>query len=131
MNPGISIPAQDMKIRITNIDSNRGGMLVVMLFSHNGFPKDHSKAIAVQSRAADSHTLEFDFPVTLNEFAIKVHHDEDSNGKVNKNWTGLLPAEGLGFSNGATVTFGPPSFKKAKLRLSDVTSPLIIPVSYP
>lgn len=50
-------------------------------------------------------------------FAIKVHHDEDSSGTVTKDWTGFIPAEGLGFSSGAQLRFGPPSFDDAVMTL--------------
>ena len=58
----------------------------------------------------------FIFTTDRDHVAVKVHHDEDGDTKVTKNWTGIYPAEGLGFSNKQRVTFtGPPSYKKSKI----------------
>ena len=45
-----------------------------------------------------------------------VLHDENSNSKMDFNFLGM-PLEGYGFSRDAPVTFGPPSFDDAAIRL--------------
>lgn len=104
-----------LDLTITGIDVARAGEIVVMVFQETGFPKDHTKAI---------HTYRFDpleaqhqlsIQVPDGKFALKIHHDEDKSGTMTKNWTGIIPAEGVGFSSGAKVRFGPPSFKAAEM----------------
>jgi len=76
-------------------------------------------------------TLVVNFDDVPEVFAIKVHHDEDGTGQVSKNWTGIIPSEGLGFSNNARVRFGPPNFKQAKLELKLDLEPVKVNIIYP
>lgn len=113
------------------VDRGRPGNLIFFLFEKEGFPKDHSKAIERKQIEIneENHSVEFEnLPV---EFAIKILHDEDGDGEVGKNWTGLIPREGLGFSNNQKVRFGPPSFKSCVVNSADVKSTLQIKVYYP
>lgn len=103
------------KLTIHDIQAGRGGDIVVYVFLQDGFPKDHTKALARFNLAATQATQRLDIQVPDTSFAIKVHHDEDLSGTVTKNWTGIIPAEGLGFSSGAKLGFGPPSFKDAMM----------------
>lgn len=128
------VTAQELTVRISHIEASRQGQMIVMLFGEEGFPKDHSKALSVQTRPVETgvNSMEFQFSLASKEFAIKVLHDEDLNGKVTKNWTGIWPAEGLGFSNGARVSLtGAPSFKHARLMASGDKNAVDIAVIYP
>ena len=49
-------------------------------------------------------------------YALALIHDENGNGKVDTNWIGM-PKEGVGASNNATGTLGPPSWRDAKFEL--------------
>ena len=50
-------------------------------------------------------------------YAIKVFHDENSNGKLDSNLLGI-PTEDYGFSNDASGWFGPPRWEKAMFLLN-------------
>ncbi|WP_082087163.1 DUF2141 domain-containing protein [Teredinibacter purpureus] len=120
----------DVSLKVDNIDSSRHGNVVVFVFGEEGFPKEHAKAVTRYVFAAETstHTLTISVP-KAREFAIKVHHDEDDSGTVTKNWTGIIPAEGLGFSSGAKIRLGPPSFKSAKMT-SPASGKISIPLRY-
>jgi len=47
------------------------------------------------------------------EYAVRVFHDENKNGKIDSNFLGI-PTEDYGYSNDASGWFGPPSWDKAK-----------------
>ena len=51
-------------------------------------------------------------------YGVSVIHDENMNGKLDKNFIGI-PTEGFGFSNNKMGTFGPPSFKDCEVELTD------------
>ena len=55
--------------------------------------------------------LEFE-SLNFGNYAIKVFHDENSNGELDSNFLGI-PSEDYGFSNNASAWFGPPSWEKA------------------
>ena len=114
--PGTNLQAEEINIQLTGIEPARGGTLYVMLFGKDGYPKKHAKALEIQSMPANKSKMEFFFETDRDHIAIKVHHDEDMNGKVTKNWTGIYPVEGLGFSNKQRVKMtGPPSYRKSKI----------------
>jgi len=50
--------------------------------------------------------------------AIKLFHDVNNNGELDKNLIGM-PTEPFGFSNGAVVRFGPPSFEASTFTLGE------------
>ena len=122
----------EFTVEVTDIDHTRGGDVIVYIFEKEGFPKKHDKAILTQTKAADSNSLTFNFVIEPEEIAVKVLHDEDRNGKVTKNWTGVYPKEGLGFTNKQKVTFtGPPKYKKSKVTKKEFEKGLTISVIYP
>jgi len=51
------------------------------------------------------------------DYGIAVFHDENSNGKMDKNVLGM-PLEPYGFSNNARVALGPPKWEKAKFAVN-------------
>ena len=55
--------------------------------------------------------------LSYGEYAIKVYHDENSNGKIDKNFLGI-PTESYGFSNNASGTFGPADYDDAKFKFN-------------
>jgi uncharacterized protein (DUF2141 family) len=51
-------------------------------------------------------------------YAIKVFHDENSDGELDTNIFGI-PSEDYGFSNNASGWFGPPSWEKSKFLFNE------------
>jgi len=126
-----SLVADEINIHVTGIETHRGGVLTVMVFGQNGFPKKHAMALRTKTVPADKAEMDFSFTINRDHVAVKIHHDEDGNNKVTKNWTGIYPAEGLGFSNKQRVTFtGPPSYRKSKLVGADLIKPVKIKMRY-
>ncbi|MER2492993.1 DUF2141 domain-containing protein [Catenovulum sediminis] len=127
-----SLSAKTLNIKISDIDINRGGAIVVMIFTGDGFPTQHKQANYIQAKSALQSTLNFQFDVDVKELAIKVLHDENSDNKVNKNWTGIYPREGLGFSNNQTLGItGPPNYQDSKLSANQLENDININLIYP
>ncbi len=61
------------------------------------------------------------------EYAVKVFHDENSNGELDKRLFGI-PAEAYGFSNDARGTIGPPEYEKASFKLDSPRKELFITI---
>ncbi len=119
-----------LTLTITDIDFKRPGEVVVMVFQEDGFPKDHQKAIKKYHITPQETRHQINIEVPEGKFALKIHHDEDKSGTMTKNWTGIIPAEGVGFSSGAKVRFGPPSFKAAQMELPE-SGEVNVPIIYP
>lgn len=125
--------ADIITVKVTGVDTDRGGNLVVLAFAEDGFPIQHQKALLTQTLKADRKEVTVTFVAPPDkELAFKVLHDEDASGKVTKNWTGIWPKEGLGFSNGATMRLtGPPKFSRAKLSREKALTGVSLPIIYP
>lgn len=123
---------KEVTVSIEGIEVERGGNILLLVFSEVGFPKQHEQALQLITVKADTEKKWLSFHTEREELALKVLHDEDENGKVTKNWTGILPAEGLGFSNNQKIGLtGPPGYKKSKVSLSDDSSAFSIQLRYP
>lgn len=127
-----SASATELKVKVNNIEIKRGGAITVMVFGAAGFPKKHAEAIEIKTNNVLSETMTFSFDLDIDELAVKVLHDENEDGKVTKNWTGIYPKEGLGFSNDQKIGMtGPPRYKKSKLSRDVFKNELVIAVIYP
>ncbi|OMH25818.1 DUF2141 domain-containing protein [Motiliproteus sp. MSK22-1] len=124
--------ATELKVKVRNIDVGRGGQVIVMVFGEAGFPKDHDQAVFYEARDSLQPVMEFVFEVNMEVLAIKVLHDENKDGTVTKNWTGIYPKEGLGFSNKQKIGLtGPPKYKYSKLSKEQFMGGLDISLLYP
>ena len=124
--------ATELKVTVENVEVERGGQVIVMVFGEDGFPKDHTKAVHYKAQDSLQPVIEFTFEVSMEELAVKVLHDENKDEKVTKNWTGIYPKEGLGFSNDQKVGLtGPPRYKYSKLSKHQFKDGLIISILYP
>lgn len=124
---------ENITIEISGINVERGGNLIVLVFDRDGFPIKHEKARSTQTKNVSSSRMTFTFSDSLNsELAFKVLHDEDSNNKVTKNWMGIWPREGLGFSNDTVMgVAGPPGFDAAKVSKEEIRKGIKMRVIYP
>ena len=99
---------------------NNNGKARLLLFNTKQkkyFPDNDKKAqVRLVQNIANGRVTFFVKDISYGDYAISVHHDEDNNGEVNTNWLGI-PNEGLGASNDAKGSFGPPDFDEAKFTL--------------
>ena len=124
--------ATELNVTVNNVDVERGGQVIVMVFAEPGFPKVHDQAVFYAAQDLLQPVMEFSFQVALEELAVKVLHDENKDGKVTKNWTGIYPKEGLGFSNQQRVRLtGPPKYRYSKLSRQQFKNGLDISIRYP
>ena len=65
--------------------------------------------------------------VPYGDYGVAVFHDENGNGKMDKNVLGI-PLEAYGFSNNVRVTFGPPKWERAKFIVKGSTTEVSIQV---
>ncbi len=124
---------EQIAIKITSIDVNRGGNLMLLVFGEKGFPIQHSDALVIRTIPISKETIIVKLPAPKNnELAFKVLHDEDSNNQVTKNWSGIWPAEGLGFSNGKRMgSFGSPTFSQTKFSRENALGGVTLQLVYP
>ncbi len=95
------------------------GQAIIMVFAEanaDGYPTKYDQALRTLTVPIPADlTVQVNVgPLPPGTYAVRVHHDEDGDGKLAKRW--LRPAEGLGFSKDADFrTFGPPTFADAAI----------------
>jgi uncharacterized protein (DUF2141 family) len=127
-----AVPAAGAKltVSIAAIRSDRGSIYCELFTSSNGYPKDSSKAFQLAKAAIDHRAATCVFAgLPPGTYAVAAYHDENGNGKLDTNFLGI-PSEGVGASNDAKGTMGPPSFEKAKFAVGAADLGVTIHLGY-
>jgi len=108
----------NLTVAVGGFRNSEGVALVSIFRSPRGFPDETSEAVAnrralIANRRA---TVVFEnLPCGI--YAVTVHHDENDNGRMDRNWLGI-PREGHGASNDPQGSFGPPDFSECSFLLT-------------
>ncbi|WP_306523022.1 DUF2141 domain-containing protein [Rheinheimera sp.] len=106
-----ALAAYQLDVNIHQIKTT-AGTLHVALYNNEAHYEAGEKALAVQKVAVSSNKIQLQFAgLAAGNYAIKVMHDENNNGELDRNLFGI-PSEGYGFSNNGGQ-FGPASFSEA------------------
>lgn len=92
----------------------KGRFYVALYRKTDDFPSEKKAFKQIVQQAGNSEIKIENLP--KNTYAVAVYHDENSNGKMDKNMFGV-PTEKYGFSNNARGTFSAPSFSEAAFEL--------------
>ena len=90
-----------LTVQVTGARNTKGRIGVLLFESAQGFPNDNSKAVRQQTVDIEPSTLSGQAVfknLPHGTFAVAVLHDENGNGKMDKNLMGI-PKEGYGASN--------------------------------
>jgi len=121
-----------LHIEITNL-RNQQGHVLVSLFAEEGkkgFPEEAAQAYRKAKVPIENLKAVVDFEnLPYGTYAVAVMHDENDNGKMDKNFLGV-PIEGFAFSNNVRPVFGAPSFQKAAFELNCRSKSLLIKMLY-
>ncbi len=102
-----------LNIKITGFDNDNGECWFALDNSREVYESEDSvfigKILPIINRTVQ---VRLD-SLYYGEYAIRVFHDENSNGKLDLNFLGI-PLEEYGYSNNVSAWFGPPSWEKAQ-----------------
>ena len=124
------VNASELRITVEGIRSPHGTILIglydniesftraIELSDKEGFLNDPNRfaAVALRANAAMKSAVVFT-NLDPGQYAIILFHDENGNGKLDKNALGV-PTEPYGFSNNVQGFLGPPAFKKAVMQVN-------------
>lgn len=121
-----------LTVRVTGARNSTGKIWVTVFQDAQGFPDDASRAVRQQSVDIDPNTMSAqatfkDLP--QGTFAVSVLHDENGNGKMDKNFAGV-PKEGYGASNNPKKKKRAPTFEEAKFSLNSLGQTIEITLIY-
>ena len=112
---------------------NAQGKLIIWLFKDaRGFPGDTSKIFRQQTVDIDPKTMSAEVMMSdlpLGTYAVSVLHDENNNGKMDKNLVGI-PREGYGASNNPSKKLRAANFDEAEFSLSASEQTVTIKLIY-
>ncbi|MEM6531966.1 MAG: DUF2141 domain-containing protein [Myxococcota bacterium] len=125
----LSAPSAQVSITVS-VEHNRGAVYCSLFNRSEGFPGDEKKAMATRRvKPTKGKALCIFKSVPPGTYAAAAYHDENSNGELDTNWVGI-PSEGIGASNGATGTLGPPKFEDAAFSVPASGSSQTLKLSY-
>lgn len=101
-------------VEVAGLASSRGSVECVLWSGTLGFPTEIAKALArVRTSPLEKATATCTFDaVAPGTFAVSISHDENENGRVDKNFLGI-PTERYGFSNNPSPFMRAPRFDEA------------------
>jgi uncharacterized protein (DUF2141 family) len=118
-NPAQPKSIAGITVVVENLRSDKGEVRVAVWSDADGFTEPEA-AVAETGKKARVGQVIFTFAeLPPGRYAIASFHDENGNGEFDRTFLGL-PNEGLGFSNDAWISLGPPAFDEAAV---DVTTP--------
>jgi len=119
-----------LTVVMKGFESNEGTAMVALHDKPEAFP---TKRKLVHSYVIGTITNKTSTVVFKNlpygTYAVAVFHDENGNGELDTNLLGI-PKEGMGSSNDAPASFGPPEWEDAKISLSSEKKTITINLSY-
>lgn len=106
----------ELEVQIDGIPNTKGNIFIGLFNSSASFPVygKQYKGVVVTHKG-NSQIYRFK-NLPKDSYALAIYHDENKNGKLDKNLFGA-PTEAYGFSNNARETFSAPSFEAAKVVL--------------
>ena len=121
--------AGELTVTVGGIRNSAGEVLATVYDSEASFMKPGLARVSIKLKAAPGR-VSFALPeLPPGKYAIATFHDENDNGKLDRNFMGL-PTEGYGFSNDARGTGGPPSFAAAAVAFDGTNKTVNISLNY-
>ena len=125
-----AVTASELRITVEGIRSTRGTILIGLYDSLETFTRaiefpakdgflndpDRFAAVALRANAARRSAVVLT-NLDPGQYAIILFHDENGNGKIDKNVLGV-PIEPYGFSNNVQGFLGPPAYKEAIMEIN-------------
>jgi uncharacterized protein (DUF2141 family) len=124
---------RSLHVKVSGLRSPDGWVVCHLFNSEDGYPTKSKKSLKfINDFELKDSIAEFVFyDLPPGEYAFTVHHDENGNKKMDKNFFGL-PSEGWACSNNASVFLGMgvPSYKDAKFEVGKEETKQLIEINY-
>lgn len=123
---GLSNAQKDNKliVNVSNIKSNKGDISVAVSDSEKAFL---GKPMVSKTQKAKQGELVFEFEVPNGAYTVRVMHDENKSGDLDKNFLGI-PLEPYGISMEGKSKYGPPTYEDAVFSITNKNVKLTIQV---
>ncbi len=127
---GANCSAADSKgvlvVKMTNFPSSDGFAMVAVHNNKEGYEIGEDLAAASKKIKIVNNKAEAIFKdLPYGWYGVSIYHDENANGKLDKNMVGL-PKEAYAFSNNARGAFGKPGYEKVKFQIKSPKEQIIL-----
>ncbi len=120
-----NIQAQELFVKVTEIRSSKGNIILNVFKDQGAYDKELPyKKFSFDKSKIDKGTMIVKFNLEPGIYGITLLDDENSNGKIDKNFI-HMPKEGFGFSNFFMTKMKKPSFEDFKVDLKAKPAVLI------
>lgn len=106
----------EVTVVVDDLRNDLGWVRIALWSGPEGFTDSDSAIVKAKKRARPGAVRFTIQGLAPGQYAVASYHDENGNGEFDQTWIGL-PDEGLGFSNGAWIGFGPPDFEEAAVEV--------------
>lgn len=108
-----AVRADTFTVVIENIEANEGTIMLQVMAGEGEFAGESQPVASFMQRAREGELVFTTSGLPRGEYAVRVMHDRNDNGKLDSNFVGM-PTEPWAFSNNATGSFGPPGWEQVK-----------------
>lgn len=121
----------NLTVELDGIQNQRGQVCVRLFSSSQGFPDGATGKVTRQCSKINDSSMTFSFNnLTSGSYALAAFHDQNGDGKLNRNSVGM-PTEGYGFSNNPAITrSGPPKYGQTIFLLAGPNTTIKIRMRY-
>lgn len=129
VSPAKPMSSANFTVVVENLRSADGDVRIALWSDPEGFTEADA-AVAETGQKAQFGRVIFRFSgLPTGRYAIASFHDENGNGDFDRTFLGL-PKEGLGFSNGAWISLGPPAFDEAAVDVEAPNQVIVVKLRY-
>ncbi|BFM41862.1 hypothetical protein CFS9_05030 [Flavobacterium sp. CFS9] len=105
----------NLTVAVSGLKNNKGTVRIGLYNSDKTFLKTTYKSIVSEIKNNEA-TITF-VGIPKGEYGISTYHDENDNGKMDRNMMGI-PSEDYACSNNAKGFMGPPAYNDAKFNVN-------------
>ncbi len=108
-------------VELIDAQSRPGRLQCAAWATEQGFPFDHAKAVAHADASVQGTRVSCALELPPGRYAVAVMHDENGNGRIDKNFVGM-PTEGWATSNNVVHRFRGPTFDESAVQIDGPTT---------
>ena len=113
IEPALAEPATSVRVEVTGLKNTAGQVGCLLFNAPEGFPEDPARAYRQVTKPIKGAQASCEFKDTPpGTYALIILHDENMNGKMDKNFLGI-PTEGYVASNNVRPALSAPDFKES------------------
>ena len=125
-SPAASESTGRLVVNISGFPSSEGFAMVALHNSEESYKGEGVTAIAkIQIKVVNQKAQAIFGNLAYGWYGISIYHDENANGKMDKNAMGI-PKEAYGFSNNAKGFFGKPDYTNVAFQLNSAEKQITI-----